>query len=232
LGKNCSTFFFSFFLFVHNFLIALTPFILSQLSFYLPYRLIIIILISRFHCTFFYQEIRLNGQKFKSFEKSDEENIDTLPAIFSKSLLCKLRMSPAENKRLEVHACSPRPHIVPSFSSTSIFFLSCFSFIPETIVPFLLLCLTIFLSLFSFMFIITLPFSFLILRQKKLFVAALLFANLHRIIYMYAVFTLDSNSLFTCFTCYWTRIEFYMMIYITDIYTMSSRVRKQFKTEQ
>jgi len=52
------------------------------------------------------------------------------------------------------------------------------------------------------MFIITLPFSFLILRQKKLFVAALLFANLHRIIYMNAVFILDSNSLFACFTRY------------------------------
>jgi len=159
LGKNCSTFFF-FFFYLYIIFWSLWLHIYTLTSFFLSpvYRLIIIIIISRFHCTFFYQEIRLNGRKFKSFEKSDKENIDTLPAIFSESLLCKLRMLLAENKRLEVHACSPRPHIVPSSSSTTIFFLSCFSFIFETIVPFLLLYFTISLSLFSFMFIITLLF--------------------------------------------------------------------------
>lgn len=147
-------------------------------------------------------------------------------AIPSKSLLCRPRISLVKNKRLEVHACSPRPHF-PSSSHTlnqpsSLFslyvslskkpsFSSCFalplSYLDRYIFFTLALYLSLFLSFYyaasfsfgSFTVTVTLSFSFLGLRRKELFLAALLFANLRRV-YTSSGFTLDRSSPFTCFT--------------------------------
>lgn len=162
--------FWSLWLYLYSHIVDLYFLSISRIS--LEYHYDYIITIS--HCTFFYQEIRLNGRKFKSFEKSDKEEYRYASrdkGLLSESLLCRPRMSPAENKRLEVHACFP----LTAHCSFFLLHLNSY-FLPISLLrhPWnhssfsltLSLCFTISLF-FSFMFIITLPFSFLVLRQRS-----------------------------------------------------------------
>lgn len=126
LGKKLLHFLSFSFSFVHNFLIALAPFILSH-SFYFPYiawlRIYhgptVLFSIKKYAWTDENSKVLRNRTDRGEYRYASRD-------ILSESLLCRPRMSPAENKRLEVHACSPRPHIVPSssYTSTSVFFLS------------------------------------------------------------------------------------------------------------
>lgn len=102
-----------------------------------------------------------------------------------------------EQKTLEVHACSPRPHFVPVPSHIRLESSSLSPIKYRTFSPSISLLRSLltnrtrislfnhvpFLSLsFSYVFSFFLsPLSFLGLRLKELFVAALLFANLRRV---------------------------------------------------
>lgn len=146
LGKKLLYFSFSF-SFVHNFLIALALTALISTFFLSPvYHLKVSWLYHGPTVLFSIKKYAWTTKIQKFWEIGRiSENIDTLLAILSESFLCRSKMSPVDNKRLEVHACSPRPHIVSSFSYTflqSLFSSYSSSFIP--VVPFLCLKVSLF----------------------------------------------------------------------------------------
>lgn len=126
--------------------------------------------IARSHCTFFYQENtpERENKKKKSFEKSNKRRRIS-NTLLAESLLCGPRMPPAENKRLEVHACSPRPHINPP---PSLFHPSTPVFFPSALKPYSSLSLSLShnsLSLFFHVYHHPPFISFLVLHRNKAF---------------------------------------------------------------
>lgn len=98
----------SLWLYLYSHIVDLYFLSISRIS--LEYYYDYIITIS--HCTFFYQEIRLKSDENSKvlrnrMDKEEYRYASRDKGLLSESLLCRPRMSPAENKRLEVHACFP-----------------------------------------------------------------------------------------------------------------------------
>lgn len=121
LGKKLLYFFFIFYSNIIPLNQSLAPFctlraLISRfLSFYFSYiaREIIITIVSPSHCTFLYQKNAWADENFKILKS---KNRRILNALLAREISERSLVQAEDVKRLEVHACSPRPHIVPTSS--------------------------------------------------------------------------------------------------------------------